>query len=92
MSRYLTVEEVAETLSVSVSWVYKHKQLLDGVQLGPRMWRFPEQALEAFLASRGTRKQVRRRRRSSRGLSAASHSPPSSRGAQDSADCPWLLR
>src|SRR6266542_5297519 len=41
MSRYLTVEEVAETLSVSVSWVYKHKQLLDGVQLGPRMWRFP---------------------------------------------------
>ena len=28
MSRYLTVEEVAEALGVSASWVYKHKDLL----------------------------------------------------------------
>ncbi len=50
MSRYLTVEEVAETLRVSVSWVYKHKQLLGGVRLGERLWRFPEQELPARLA------------------------------------------
>ena len=31
MSRYLTVEEVAEALGVSASWVYKHKDLLGGV-------------------------------------------------------------
>jgi hypothetical protein len=27
MSRYLTVEEVAEALGVSASWVYKHTDL-----------------------------------------------------------------
>ena len=36
MSRYLTVEEVAEALGVSASWVYKHKDLLGGVRLGKR--------------------------------------------------------
>ena len=50
MSRYLTVEEVAETLQVSVSWVYRHKELLGGVRLGDRLWRFPEQELPARLA------------------------------------------
>jgi len=45
VSRYLTVEEVAETLQVSVSWVYRHKELLGGVRLGDRLWRFPEQEL-----------------------------------------------
>ncbi len=50
MSRYLTVEEVAETLRVSVSWVYRHKELLGGVRLGDRLWRFPEQELPARLA------------------------------------------
>jgi excisionase family DNA binding protein len=50
VSRYLTVEEVAESLRVSVSWVYKHKDLLGGVRLGDRLWRFPEQELRARLS------------------------------------------
>ena len=50
MSRYLTVEEVAERLGVSVSWVYRHKDLLGGVRLGDRLWRFPEQELTARLS------------------------------------------
>jgi excisionase family DNA binding protein len=50
MSRYLTVEEVAEALRVSASWVYKHKNLLGGVRLGKRLWRFPEQELTTLLA------------------------------------------
>jgi excisionase family DNA binding protein len=49
MSRYLTVEEVAEALGVSASWVYKHKDLLGGVRLGKRLWRFPEQELTTLL-------------------------------------------
>ncbi len=52
MSRYLTVEEVAESLRVSVSWVYKHKDLLGGVRLGDRLWRFPEQELMSRLSNR----------------------------------------
>ena len=52
MSRYLTVEEVAESLRVSVSWVYKHKDLLGGVRLGDRLWRFPEQELMTRLSNR----------------------------------------
>jgi len=50
MSRYLTVEEVAEALRVSASWVYKHKNLLGGVRLGDRLWRFPEQDLMTRLS------------------------------------------
>ena len=50
MSRYLTVEEVAEALGVSASWVYKHKDLLGAVRLGKRLWRFPEQELTTLLA------------------------------------------
>jgi excisionase family DNA binding protein len=49
LSGYLTVEEVAEALRVSVSWVYKHKNLLGGVRLGTRLWRFPEQELTKLL-------------------------------------------
>ena len=49
MSSYLTVEEVAEALHVSASWVYKHKDLLGGVRLGKRLWRFPEQKLTTLL-------------------------------------------
>ena len=45
MSRYLTVDQVAEALGVSASWVYKHTDLLGGVRLGKRLWRFPEQDL-----------------------------------------------
>jgi excisionase family DNA binding protein len=51
VSRYLTVEEVAERLNVSVSWVYKHKHLLGAVRLGERLWRFPEHELAARLAA-----------------------------------------
>jgi excisionase family DNA binding protein len=49
MTRYLTVEEVAEALGVSVSWVYKHKDLLGGIRLGERLWRFPEHELTTLL-------------------------------------------
>jgi excisionase family DNA binding protein len=49
MSRYLTVEEVAEALHVSASWVYKHKGLLGGVRFGKRLLRFPEQELTTLL-------------------------------------------
>jgi hypothetical protein len=31
-----------------VSWVYKHKQLLGAVQVGERMWRFPEERLDGL--------------------------------------------
>jgi excisionase family DNA binding protein len=48
---YLTASQVAERLQVSVSWVYKHKRLLGAVQVGERMWRFPEERLHQ-LASR----------------------------------------
>ncbi len=51
ISRYLTVEEVAERLNVSASWVYKHKHLLGAVRLGERLWRFPEHELTARLAA-----------------------------------------
>jgi excisionase family DNA binding protein len=50
-SVYLTATQVAERLQVSVSWVYKHKHLLGAVRVGERMWRFPEQQLNAHLAS-----------------------------------------
>jgi excisionase family DNA binding protein len=49
---YLTATQVAERLQVSVSWVYKHKHLLGAIQIGERMWRFPEEQLHAHLASR----------------------------------------
>jgi excisionase family DNA binding protein len=52
MSRYLTVEEVADALRVSPSWVYKHKELLGGVRLGERLWRFPERGLMSRLSER----------------------------------------
>ena len=60
MSRYLTVEEVAEALGVSASWVYKHTDLLGGVRLGKRLWRFPEQELTTLLAqpARGSPRPV----------------------------------
>jgi excisionase family DNA binding protein len=57
MSRYLTVEEVAEALRVSASWVYKHKVLLGGVRLGDRLWRFPEKDLMTRLPDRDVASQ-----------------------------------
>jgi excisionase family DNA binding protein len=52
MDRYLSAAEVAERLAVSRSWVYKHKRLLGGVQVGHRMWRFPEVGIQAYLSPR----------------------------------------
>jgi excisionase family DNA binding protein len=57
MSRYLTVEEVAEALRVSASWVYRHKDLLGGVRLGDRLWRFPEQDLMTRLSEQNVASQ-----------------------------------
>jgi excisionase family DNA binding protein len=51
MTVYLTASQVAERLQVSVSWVYKHKHLLGAVQIGERMWRFPEEQLHIHLAN-----------------------------------------
>jgi excisionase family DNA binding protein len=51
MGRYLSAAEVAERLAVSRSWVYKHKRMLGGVQVGDRMWRFPEAGIEAYLSN-----------------------------------------
>jgi len=58
---YLTAQQVAERLQVSVSWVYKHKDLLGAVRVGERMWRFPEEQLHAHLASRPQADQRPRR-------------------------------
>jgi excisionase family DNA binding protein len=55
MDRHLSAAEVAERLAVSRSWVYKHKRLLGGVQVGHRMWRFPEEGIQAYLASAASR-------------------------------------
>ena len=52
MAAYLTAKQVAERLQVSVSWVYKHKRLLGAVQIGERMWRFPEEQLSTLLTKR----------------------------------------
>jgi excisionase family DNA binding protein len=52
MAAYLTAKQVAERLQVSVSWVYKHKRLLGGVQIGERMWRFPEDQLSTLRTRR----------------------------------------
>jgi excisionase family DNA binding protein len=50
MAAYLTAKQVAERLQVSVSWVYKHKRLLGAVQIGERMWRFPEDRLSTLIS------------------------------------------
>jgi len=55
MDRYLNAGEVAERLAVSRSWVYKHKRALGGVQVGTRMWRFPERGIQAYLSTHAPR-------------------------------------
>jgi excisionase family DNA binding protein len=60
MAAYLTAKQVAERLQVSVSWVYKHKHLLGGIRVGERMWRFPEEQLNAHLASQPRGGRARR--------------------------------
>jgi excisionase family DNA binding protein len=61
MDRYLSAAEVADRLAVSRSWVYKHKRILGGVQVGERMWRFPESTIQAYLHTRATRLKSTRR-------------------------------
>jgi excisionase family DNA binding protein len=68
---YLTAAQVAQRLQVSVSWVYKHKHLLGGIRVGERMWRFPEEQLNAHLASQPRAAGRRARRASDEG--AATH-------------------
>jgi len=63
MLSHLTAKQVADRLQVSVSWVYKHKRVLGGVQVGNRMWRFPEASIEAYLQPRATGQTPTRRGR-----------------------------
>ncbi len=63
MPSYLTAKQIAERLQVSVSWVYKHKRVLGAVQVGDRMWRFPEGGIEAGLQPRAAGQQPTRRGR-----------------------------
>jgi excisionase family DNA binding protein len=78
MAAYLTAKQVAERLQVSVSWVYKHKRLLGAVQIGERMWRFPEDRLSTHLATSTPSPAAARRAR---------RTPPSAPAARD-----WRLR
>lgn len=54
MEKLYTVEEVAEYLTVDPATVraYLRGGELQGVKLGPRLWRVRESALEAFLEQR----------------------------------------
>lgn len=61
MDRFLSTAEVADRLAVSRSWVYKHKRVLGGVQVGDRMWRFPESGIQAYLHVRAARPKSTRR-------------------------------
>jgi excisionase family DNA binding protein len=65
MDRYLSAAEVADRLAVSRSWVYKHKRVLGGVQVGGRMWRFPETGIQAYLHDRPSGMEPARRGRQS---------------------------
>jgi excisionase family DNA binding protein len=62
MASHLTAKQVADRLQVSVSWVYKHKRVLGGVQVGSRMWRFPEASIEAYLQPHAPGQTPTRRR------------------------------
>ena len=71
MERYLTAAQVAERLQVSVSWVYKHQELLGAVRLGERLLRFPEQRVAALLAQ-----AARPRRGTGQGAAGATRPVP----------------
>lgn len=73
MAAYLTAKQVAERLQVSVSWVYKHKSLLGAVQIGERMWRFPEDKLNTFPARTSSSPAVAKRARRTPAPGPAGH-------------------
>ncbi|MGN6720671.1 MAG: helix-turn-helix transcriptional regulator [Candidatus Binatia bacterium] len=51
--RLLTIDEVAQQLSVSKDWVYRHgKKLTFTKKLGPKMVRFSETGLQKWLKER----------------------------------------
>lgn len=50
--RWLTAEEVAERLGVSVRWCYDHADQLGGKRLSRRCLRFPESAVRRYLERR----------------------------------------
>jgi excisionase family DNA binding protein len=45
----LTATEVADKLQVDESWVYRHKDEIGYVRLGPRLIRFFEQTVLAYI-------------------------------------------
>lgn len=73
MAAYLTAKQVAERLQVSVSWVYKHKSLLGAVQIGERMWRFPEDELSTLPARTSPSPAVAKRARRTPAPGPAAH-------------------
>ena len=52
LDQYLTVEEVAERLSIGTKWVYDHADQLGAVHLSTRAVRFPERAVQRYLTAR----------------------------------------
>ena len=50
--RLLTAQAVADRLSVDVRWVYRHKQVLGGIELSDRCLRFPASAIDAYMSER----------------------------------------
>ena len=50
--RMLTVPEVAQRLRVKTRFVYAHRKALGGVALSKRALRFPETAVDRYLARR----------------------------------------
>jgi len=50
--RMLTVPEVAQRLRASRRFVYAHRKALGGVALSKRALRFPEAAVDRYLARR----------------------------------------
>ena len=50
LDRYLTAEQVADRLAVSLAWVYANRELLGGSKIGGNV-RFPERAIIRYLQS-----------------------------------------
>lgn len=51
LDQHLTVDEVADRLSVGTKWVYDHADQLGAVHLSTRAVRFPERAVQRYLAA-----------------------------------------
>ena len=55
LDNYLSVSEVAERLSTSDKWAYRHAEELGAVHLSSGTVRFPERALQRYLTARSLR-------------------------------------